>query len=171
MSRVLMRPLLLEDGSSLRCAHEKIWPPPHLHLIPDEYGLDVEYLRFRIPDETYLRIKTWSGVCGLLKMKEEKCKTCPHSVGEKKVQEPVDRVRPVVRTSPVARTLASPGRERRPGVPQNARVSEFLTLEKKTSRIKKDDPDYPSFLQKMEDLKRSMNPSELRQLQVIRGKA
>jgi len=170
-----MQPLLLEEGSSLRCSHEKIWPPPHLHLIPEEYGLDVEYLRFRIPDETYLRIKTWAGVCGLRAMKEEKCKTCPHSIGEKKTPEPVERVRPVVRTTPVARTMASsqeaPGRERRPGVPQNARVSDYLTLEKKISRVQKDDPEYPSFLQKMEELKRNMNPSELRQLQVIRGKA
>lgn len=82
MARLLMKPLTLENGHTLRCAHAKVWPPPHLHLIPKVFGLDTEHLRFRVSNEVYLRAKTWEGVCGLTAMKPEKCLSCPHVLRE-----------------------------------------------------------------------------------------
>lgn len=78
MSRVLMKPLMENGEVVLRCKHEKVWPPPHLHLIPKPFGLDVEYLRYRVSNEVYLRVKTWAGACGLTTMNAEKCASCPH---------------------------------------------------------------------------------------------
>jgi hypothetical protein len=75
--RDLMKPIEA-NGEVLRCAHRKVWPPPHLHLIPKAFGLDVEYLRDRVANEIYLRVKTWEGVCGLTAMDETKCGRCPH---------------------------------------------------------------------------------------------
>lgn len=108
MSRILMKPLQQEGEEVLRCAHEKIWPPPQLHLIPKPYGTDVEYLRFRIPDEIYLKVKTWQGVCGLTQMEPQKCSSCPHLLrGSELPQPPRHGLRPAsVRVSPIAKTKA-----------------------------------------------------------------
>ena len=105
--RTLMKPIEVGDHV-LRCAHQKIWPPPHLHLIPKIFGLDVEYLRNRVPNEVYLRLKTWQGVCGLTEMNPTKCSTCPHVLRD--AEEPGPRlsgiVPPSVRPSHLVRFRA-----------------------------------------------------------------
>lgn len=117
MTRLLMKPLTLEDGSTLRCAHARIWPPPHLHLIPKVFGLDTEYLRFRVSDDIYLRVKTWEGVCGLTAMNTAKCSTCPHVLrGEERVKPPQSGLAPpTTRATPVARARAKLTKEKRNG--------------------------------------------------------
>lgn len=108
MARLLMKPLTLENGHTLRCAHAKVWPPPHLHLIPKVFGLDTEHLRFRVSNEVYLRAKTWEGVCGLTAMKPEKCLSCPHVLREN--EEPrlpkSGHTPPTTRATAVARARA-----------------------------------------------------------------
>jgi hypothetical protein len=108
VTRLLMKPLTLEDGSTLRCAHAKVWPPPHLHLIPKVFGLDTEYLRFRVANEVYLRVKTWEGVCGLTAMKFEKCSSCLHVLrdGEEPRLPQSGLAPPTTRAHPVARARA-----------------------------------------------------------------
>lgn len=167
-----MKPLTLEHGDTLRCKHEKVWPPPHLHLIPEALGLDVEYLRFRVPDETYLRVKTWQGVCGLTAMNAERCGACPHALREgEKPLAPQTGVRPIVRTAVVARTKPSPKEpavaSRRPGVPHNEKVREYLLLEARKARVDRNDSQYSEWDARMKELLQSMSPVERRQLQTI----
>lgn len=172
MNRVLMKPLTENGEVTLRCKHEKVWPPPHLHLIPKPLGLDVEYLRFRVPDETYLRVKTWQGVCGLTAMNAERCGACPHALREgEKPLAPQTGVRPIVRTAATARAKSAPkepaAASRRPGVPHNEKVREYLTLEARKARVDRNDPQHVELDARMKRLLQSMSPNEQRQLQVI----
>ncbi len=172
MSRILMKPLTENETVVLRCKHEKVWPPPHLHLIPEVLGLDVEYLRYRVPDETYLRVKTWQGVCGLTAMNAERCGACPHALREgEKPKASQTGVRPIVRTAVVARSKAEPQEpttaRRRPGVPRNEKVREYLDLEARFARAEKTDPLHAELDNRMKELLRGMNPTERRQLQTI----
>jgi hypothetical protein len=107
MTRLLMKPIDTEGGT-LRCTHAKIWPPPHLHLIPKELGLDTEYLRFRVSNDVYLRVKTWEGVCGLTTMTTEKCLSCEHVLreGEEPRLPQSGLAPPTTRACPAARARA-----------------------------------------------------------------
>jgi len=172
MGRLLMKPLELEGGVTLKCKHAEVWPPPHLHLIPKPLGLDVEYLRYRVPDEVYLRAKTWEGVCGLTAMNAERCVTCPHSLREGgKPSAPQARPRPAVRTTARVKPARNEVAEaaHRPGVPHTEKVREYLVLESRKARIDRKEPQHAELEDRMKGLLHSMSPAERRQLQVISG--
>lgn len=175
MTRLLMKPLTLENGDTLRCFHAKVWPPPHLHLIPKVLGLDTEYLRFRVPNEVYLRVKTWEGVCGLTAMNAEKCASCPHVLRGEEQPQPRKSVLvppPATRASPVARARAAtpapaPTTEtssRRPTVPRSSRVREYLDLDARKARLDQGSPEHAALLQSMAEVLRTLTPNEHRQL-------
>ncbi len=173
MTRLLMKPLTLEDGNTLRCAHAKVWPPPHLHLIPKVLGLDTEYLRNRIPNEIYLRVKTWEGVCGLTAMNADKCPSCPHVLRGEEQPRPRQSVLvppPATRASPVARArAATPSTttetvSRRPSVPQSNRVREYLDMDARKARLDQGSPEHAALLQRMAEVLRALTPAEHRQL-------
>lgn len=173
MTRLLMKPITLEDGSTLRCFHAKVWPPPHLHLIPKVLGLDTEYLRNRIPNEIYLRVKTWEGVCGLTAMKPEKCLSCPHALhGEEQPQPrrsvlvppPATRASSVTRARAAAPNTSTETVSRRPSVPQSNRVREYLDMDARKARLDQGSPEHAALLQKMAEVLRTLTPAEHRQL-------
>lgn len=170
-----MKPLTLEDGSTLRCFHAKVWPPPHLHLIPKVLGLDTEYLRNRVPNEVYLRVKTWEGVCGLTTMNTEKCSSCPHVLrGEEQPQlrrsvlvpPPMTRAKAAarVRAAAPSSNTTSETSSRRPSVPQSSRVRDYLDMDARKSRLDQDSPEHSALLHKMAEVLRTLTPAEHRQL-------
>lgn len=175
MTRLLMKPITLEDGGTLRCSHAKVWPPPHLHLIPKVFGLDTEYLRNRIPNEIYLRVKTWEGVCGLTVMKPEKCLSCPHVLrGEEQPQlrrsvlvpPPTTRAKATARgrvVPPSPRATSEAG-SRRPTVPQSNRVREYLDMDAHKTHLDQGSPEHSALLHKMAEVLRTLTPAEHRQL-------
>lgn len=57
------------------CVHWKNWPPPE--AFGDE---SIEDLRKKglVTNEQYQQYHVWQRVCGLVKMDESKCRTCPH---------------------------------------------------------------------------------------------
>jgi len=56
---------------------------------------------------------------------------------------------------------------RRPGVPRNEKVREYLDLEARFARVEKTDPMCAELDNRMKELLRGMNPTERRQLQII----
>jgi hypothetical protein len=64
-----------ENGKTEKyiCAHWRVFPPPGA-------GEDAENLRVNkaIDDAQYNRLKLWERICGLTKMAESKCMSCPH---------------------------------------------------------------------------------------------
>ena len=173
MTRLLMKPLTLEDGDTLRCFHAKVWPPPHLHLIPKVLGLDTEYLRNRVPNDVYLRVKTWEGVCGLTAMNADKCSSCPHVLRGEEQPHPRKSVLvppPATRASPVARARAAlPNTttetvSRRPSVPQSSRVRDYLDMDARKARLDQGSPEHAALLQRMAEVLRALTPAEHRQL-------
>lgn len=62
-----------DSSDTFICAHWKTFPPPGARQ-------DAENLRANgtITEAQYNRIKLWKRDCGLVKMSESKCPTCPH---------------------------------------------------------------------------------------------
>lgn len=62
-----------EDKVTVICAHWKSFPPPGA-------GQDAERLRANdtITEAQYNRIKLWERDCGIQRMQESKCMSCPH---------------------------------------------------------------------------------------------
>jgi len=58
---------------TLRCTHQKLWPPPLVKL-----GVDIRAMwrSGEIEQHDYQQVETWEKVCGQIKM-GEKCLTCP----------------------------------------------------------------------------------------------
>lgn len=79
-----MKPYEIQDSKerkiTLRCKHEKDWPPVHVRL-----GQDIEDQRAMnlIDEHKYEQIKTWQRVCGLMEM-GDKCQSCPYCFQENK---------------------------------------------------------------------------------------
>ena len=58
---------------TLRCTHQKLWPPPLVKL-----GVDIRAMwrSGEIEQHDYQQVETWEKVCGLTEM-GEKCVSCP----------------------------------------------------------------------------------------------
>jgi len=63
----------VENQQTFICVHWKTFPPPGA-------GADAENLRANatLDDAQYARLRLWQRDCGLFKMAEDKCLTCPH---------------------------------------------------------------------------------------------
>lgn len=68
-----------QDLQTIRCTHERSWPPPLVRL-----GVDAEAMwrNGEISQHDFQQIDTWKRACGLLEM-AEKCITCPLAKVEK----------------------------------------------------------------------------------------
>jgi hypothetical protein len=58
---------------TLRCTHQKLWPPPLVKL-----GVDIRAMwrSGEIEQHDYQQVETWEKICGLVEM-GEKCLSCP----------------------------------------------------------------------------------------------
>ena len=61
------------DGVEYGCGNADVWPPLEIEHLADT----AEELRYTVPDLVYQRLKTWERACGILRMSEDKCPTCP----------------------------------------------------------------------------------------------
>lgn len=96
------------DGKTLTCSRWESWPPSEVVV----YG-DAETVRKVKGDEAYERVRVWTAACGLTKMSDGKCPTCPYVLfdGEPVVKPGTNSRAPSIRATRAA-TLMKKSLER-----------------------------------------------------------
>lgn len=63
------------DGKKLTCSRWQVWPPKEAFLFD---GRPSQEARGEMSIDQYNRLRGWEITCGLMKMDEEKCPSCPY---------------------------------------------------------------------------------------------
>lgn len=62
-------------GETFICGNWQVWPPKEAFLTD---GMTAEEARSRMEVDAYNRLSVWEKACGLMKMEEGKCMSCPY---------------------------------------------------------------------------------------------